>query len=140
MSSQLWSPQTTNLMKSIEGVQRRATLWILGIKCGDLPYVERLKKLELLPLAYDREIRDLLFYYKCRNCLIDLDMGTFTQFVCSRTRQGSSSYLRIPYCKTSTFKMSYFNRLLICGTLSSRYVCNSSRYVCNSSRYVFDYF
>jgi hypothetical protein len=99
--SQVWSPQTTNL-----------TLWILGIKHGDLPYVECLKKLELLPLAYDREIRDLLFYYKCRNGLIDLDMGKFTAFVCSRTRRGSSSYLQIPYRKTSTFKMSYFNRIV----------------------------
>ena len=43
----------------MEGTQRRAALWILNKRCGELTYVERLKALNLLPLAYDREIRDL---------------------------------------------------------------------------------
>ena len=57
--SQVWSP---TLKKRIEGVQRRALLWILRLKREDLSYVDRLKKLDLLPLAYDREIKDLIFF------------------------------------------------------------------------------
>jgi hypothetical protein len=71
--SQEWSPESATLKKIIEGVQRRASLWILRLKRGDLAYVDRLKKLDLLPLSYDREIKDLTFYYKCRYGLIDLD-------------------------------------------------------------------
>jgi hypothetical protein len=108
-SSQVWFPESALWMKRI-GVQKRATLWILKLKCGDLSYVERLTQLYLLPLAYDREIKDLTFYYKCRYDLIDLD--TFAPVVCSLTRQGSSSYLQTPFCKTSTFKSSYFNRIV----------------------------
>ena len=44
--------------------------------------------------------------------LIDLDIDTFTPIVCSRTRRGSSLYLQTPFCKTSTFRSSYFNRIV----------------------------
>ena len=74
--------------------------------------MDRLKKLDLLPLSYDREIKDLIFYYKCRYGQIDLDIDIFTPIVSSRTRRGSSMYLQSPYCKTSTFKASYFNRIV----------------------------
>jgi hypothetical protein len=46
--SQAWSPDSATLKKRIEGVQRRASLWILQVKRGDLAYVDRLKKLDLL--------------------------------------------------------------------------------------------
>lgn len=106
--SQVWSPETATLKKRIEGVQRRASLWILRLKHGNLTYVDRLKKLDLLPLSYDREIKDLIFYYKCRYGQIPW----YRFFVSSRTRRGSSMYLQSPCCKTSTFKASYFNRIV----------------------------
>ena len=56
--SQVWSPESATLKKRIEGVQRRASLCILRLKLGDLTYVDRLKKLDLLPPSYDREIKD----------------------------------------------------------------------------------
>ncbi len=43
-SSQVWYPESATLEKRIEGVQRRASLWILRLKRGDLAYVDRLKK------------------------------------------------------------------------------------------------
>ena len=62
--SPVWSPETATLKKRIEGVQRRSSQWILRLKRGDLTYVDRLKKLDpLQPLSYDREIKDLIFYY-----------------------------------------------------------------------------
>ena len=74
--------------------------------------MDRLKKLDLLPLSYDREIKDLIFYDKCKYGLIDLDVDSFTTIVSSSARQGSLMCLQTSYCKTSTFKASYFNRIV----------------------------
>jgi hypothetical protein len=52
------------LQVAIERVQRRATRWILKSKVGEMSYEDRLKTLNLLPLTYDREIRDLALVYK----------------------------------------------------------------------------
>ena len=100
----------------IEDVQRRASLRILRLKRGDLTYVDRLKKLDLLPLSYDREIKDLIFYYKCRYGLIDLDIDGFTPIVSSRTRQGSLMCLQSLTVKQVLLKRRILTELFICGT------------------------
>ena len=70
----------------IEGVQRRATIWILMKKRGERSYVERLKKLNLVSLVYDREQKDLIFYYNCKNNMIDPDVEHYVETTTSRTR------------------------------------------------------
>ena len=61
--SEVWWPLiVSNLSKRIEGVQRRATLWVLKKRRGELSYKERLTELNLIPLVYDREQKDLLFF------------------------------------------------------------------------------
>ena len=47
-------------MAKIEHVQRRATRWILRTRIGEMSYKDILIKLNLLPLAYDRELKDLV--------------------------------------------------------------------------------
>ena len=50
--SQVWSPQSTvNNLCLVEGIQRRASRFIVG-KGSDLSYGDRLIKLRLLPLNY----------------------------------------------------------------------------------------
>ena len=61
-----WCPGSRQLSLKIEGVHRRATLWILMKNRGDLSYVERLIRLNLIPLVYDREQKHLILYYKCK--------------------------------------------------------------------------
>ena len=103
-------------------MQRRATRWILQTKKGGMSYKERLLSLNLLPLAYDREIKDLTFFYKAMHGLCDLDVLKFVSFVThSRTRNchNPSHLLKIPSCKTNTFKSSYFNRIVLLWN----YVC-----------------
>ena len=93
----------------------RATRWILQTKKGGMSYKERLLSLNLLPLTYDREIKDLTFFYKAMHGLYDLDVLNFVSFVShSRTRNCNkpSLVLKIPSCKTNTFKSSYFNRIV----------------------------
>ena len=58
-ATQVWSPAQVR----IEHVQRRATMWILQSKVGELSYRERLLKVDLLPLTFDRELKDLVLFY-----------------------------------------------------------------------------
>ena len=61
-ASEIWSPKSVTLIKLIEGVQRRATRLLLP----NLTYNERLQQLNLLPLVYQREVKDITFFkLKC---------------------------------------------------------------------------
>ncbi len=114
-ATEVWSPHTTKLMSKVESVQRRATAWILKSKRGEIPYKQRLTTLSLLPLCYEREITDLVFFFKALYGNIDLDVRTFVSFVNNgRTRlsQNPTLTLKTPYCRSSTFQASYFNRIV----------------------------
>ena len=55
------------LLTKIESLQRRATKFILNTHWQeDISYHERLSRLNLLPLTYWHEVKDLIFYFKCR--------------------------------------------------------------------------
>ena len=56
-------PSHLTLKQKAERVQKRATRWIQQIKQGELSYKERLIHLDLLPLTYDREAKDLVGAY-----------------------------------------------------------------------------
>jgi hypothetical protein len=61
---EVWfSPNNSYLSKKIEGVQRRATLWILKKKREELSYKQRLTQLNLIPLVYDREHAEGLDFF-----------------------------------------------------------------------------
>ena len=61
----------------------------------------------------DRELKDLVFFYKCRNGFTDLNVYDFVSPVShGRTRLSNSYNLKTPVCKTSTFQASYFNRIV----------------------------
>ena len=65
-------------------------------------------------IAYDREVKDLVFFYKAVNGYIDIDVSNFVNFVNhGRTRRAlRSKYLETPLCKTCTYSSSYFNRVI----------------------------
>ena len=58
----MWSPKLQKDKNLIEGVLRRATKIIPGLK--DLAYEERLKKLKLPSMKYRRERGDMIEVYK----------------------------------------------------------------------------
>ena len=71
--------------------------------------------LKLLPLTYDREIKDLVFFYKTLYGHIDLKMDSYISFIehrCTRLSQAASAVLQTPLCGTTTFQSSYFNRIV----------------------------
>ena len=91
-ATQVWSPSMISLKSEIENVQRRATRWILRTRVGEMSYKDRLLTLNLLPLSFDRELKDLVFFYKCFNNLTDLNVRNFISFVCHGRTRLSSSY------------------------------------------------
>ena len=111
-ATQVWSPALTSLKIEIENVQRRATRWILKQRKGEKSYKERRVTVKLLPLCYDREVKDLVFFYKAMHGYINLDVNNFVSFVThGRTRLSEARTLKTPSCRTSTFQGSYFNRI-----------------------------
>ena len=76
--SQVWAPQSsTRDLLLLERVQRCASKYILapgGACFADLSYRDRLIKLDLILVSYWFEYLDLVFFYKCRNGLFDLDI------------------------------------------------------------------
>ena len=103
--SEIWSPNN-NYLKAILGcVQRRATRWILASKTW----------WNILPLTYDREIKDLVFFFKSVNGCTFINLNEHISFVKhGRTRLSSSStdLLQVPLCSTATFQASFFNRIV----------------------------
>ena len=83
-----------------------------------MSYRDRLLTLKLLPLTFDRELKDLVFFYKCLNGFTDLNVSNFVSFVShGRTRLSNSYNLKTPVCKTSTFQASLIV-LLSSGTIT----------------------
>ena len=111
--TEVWSPPTIKMRSKVESVQMRATSWIMQAKRGEVSYKQRLITLSLLPLCYNREIKDLVFFFKALYGRIDLDVHSFVSFNNNgRTRlcTNPSLTLKVPLCKT--FQSSYFNRLV----------------------------
>ena len=114
-ATEVWSPAQKSLKVKVEQVQRRATRWILSLKPGQMSYGERQLALDMLPLAYDREIKDLVFFYKAVYGYIDVDVSDYVTFYNHpRTRRGQSTgcYLTFPACNTSTLQALYFVRIV----------------------------
>ena len=113
-ATEVWSPGSVKLRTILERVQRRATRWILRTKIGEVSYKQRLLTLQLLPLTYDREIRDLVFLFKCISGSTDFNIDQFVTFVPhDRSRSLNPALMLKPaYCKTTTFQTSFFNRIV----------------------------
>ena len=113
--SEVWSPPTIKMRSKVESVQRRATSWIMQAKRGEVSYKQRLITLSLLPLCYDREIKDPVFFFKALYGRIELDVHSFVSFNNNgRTRlcTNPSLTLKVPLCKSKKFQSSYSNRLV----------------------------
>ena len=83
----------------------------MRVKPGEVSYKDRPLKLNLLPLTYDREIKDLLFFYKALHGDTDLDVKNFVNFLShGRTRLSQkTTFLKVLLCRATTFQSSYFN-------------------------------
>lgn len=100
-------------MKLLEGVQRRATKYILNDYASD--YKTRLKQAKLIPLNYYKEYRDLCFLYKCIHGFYNINIFEFIRFQNysqQQTRLRSSQFVIQPNkCKTWKGDEFFFNRI-----------------------------
>ena len=81
--------------------------------------------LNLLSLVLDRELKDLVFYYKFLFGSTDINVLEHTSFIShGLTRQSNPFNHKSPLCRSSTLKDSYFNRMtklwnFVCSLKSS---------------------
>ena len=78
----------------------------------NLTYSERLQQLNLLPLVYQREVKDITTFYKLKCGYYNYSAERYFEF-CSdkRLRSYSSNKLKINKVRTELFKGTFFNRL-----------------------------
>ena len=108
-ASEVWAPSTINSITKIESLQRRATKFILNTHWQeDISYHERLSRLNLLPLTYWHEVKDLIFYFKCRAGHYTLPIADYVKPKGTRlTRHSSDQDALIPKCCTKLCQFSY---------------------------------
>ena len=109
----VWSPQTARNINKLEKIQTRATKFILKT---DVDYDTRRKQLNLLSLEDRRFLFDVLFLYKVLNGYISIDISTYIQFYTDsdgcHPRGRDELRLKKNFARTTTFKSSFFNRIV----------------------------
>ena len=115
-ASQVWSPQTIDLIKRIECVQRRASKFILNLPfmCNE-SYLDRLISINLLPISYWHEYLDITFFYKTINglyrvCRDVVPVPVVPLRLTRSTSNPNATVFRPRKCRTLTFQRSYFVR------------------------------
>ena len=103
------------------------TKWMLRQRKGDSSYNEQLAILKLLPLCYNREVRDLIFFYKTLYGMTEHDVHQYVSFVpnnLTRPSHNPNLTFKTPRCNTSTYHASYFNGIVELWN----YVCRSATF------------
>ena len=107
--SQLWNPHFIKDIINLERVQQHATCFILNDFNSD--YKSRLLKLELLPLMYQFDYYDVMFFItSLKYPSIDFNITNFLKFSCSNTRSSTSNKLCHIFSSNNTLRNFYFNR------------------------------
>ena len=105
----IWSPRYISDAKAVERVQKRATKMISTMK--HLPYIERLKCLNLPSLEYRRRRGDMIQVYKIIYEHDRLNPDHFFQLADTPTR-GHSLKLSKPRCRTNVRKNTFSHRVI----------------------------
>ena len=108
--SQIWRPHLVSDFTKLERVQRRATKFILNDYTSD--YKARLLALNLLPLMFVLELRDVMFCVQSlKSPTRDFDIMNFVSFSSGDTRSSAAGKMRHTSCNTNSVKHFYFHRL-----------------------------
>ena len=103
----VWS---IDLIRKFEGVQRRATKYILDLPfICDQAYGDRLMNVNLLPISYWYEFLDMIFFFKVVTGTVRVSPSVLPQVLVTRTtRSNSNRNVTSPHfisrkCNTVTF-------------------------------------
>ena len=112
-ATQVWSPQSINLITRTERIQRRATKFILKLTsvCAET-YKDR-----LTPITYWHEYLDIMFFFKAINNFVTIPNEVLPQPIIpsrlTRTTVDTNVLsFRPRKCKTLTYQRSFFLRVV----------------------------
>ena len=111
--STVWYPNKA-CKKLLEGVQRRATKYILND--FESSYKQRLHEAKLVPLLYYKEYKDLCFLYKCFHGYYNIDTRAYVTMSSNTQRSTRSTMddlkIRINNARTEKAMEYFFNRVV----------------------------
>ena len=115
-ATQVWSPQSVELVKRTERIQCRATKYILRLPfICETSYRDRLISTELLPISYWHEYLDLMFFFKVITGIISISSTLPQRIDPARITRSSANVNAISFrqrkCRTATFNRSFFPRI-----------------------------
>ena len=91
-ATQVWTPQSIDLIRKLERVQRRATKYILDLPfICDQTYGDRLMNLNLLPISYWHEFLDMIFFFKVVTGTVRVSPSVLPQVLVTRATRSNSN-------------------------------------------------
>ena len=131
-------PKSRRAVHNAKVILRRIATKVI-LQDYESSYSDRLKKLKLFPISYWLEIKDIVFYYKCKAGLYDLDIDKYIERPYRRdrsTRSSTGDFLRPNLCRITLFRNSYFNRIVyLWNCLPSDIKSSSSVYILKAKLY-----
>ena len=114
-ATQIWAPQSIELIVRLERIQRRATKFILKLPYSyNISYKSRLQTLNLIPICYWHEVLDLTFYFKLTHGLVNVNVSVVPEVrkYGGRTRSSTNNVNKyiIKKCKTTSYQKSFLIR------------------------------
>ena len=112
-ASQVWAPQSIELLQKLERTQRRATKYILNLPFStDTEYKTRLQSLNLLPLCYWHEYLDLILFFKITKGLVFSRLRPQPVSSSRRITRSTSNSVKyiVPRSKTTAYQKSFLIR------------------------------
>ena len=110
-ATQIWAPQSIELIIRIQRTQRRATKDILKLPFScTISYMDRLKSLDLLPLQFCHEYLNMVVFFKIIYGIVSVDPSIIPKARITRpTRSSSSGVIKFvePKCQTATYRKFY---------------------------------
>ena len=109
-ANSVWCPYKKGDIEIIEKVQKRATKLIISLK--HLPYIERLKQLQLPTLKYRRLRGDMIEVFKLVHNYYDSDAAVILNYNTASTTRGNIYKLQKFTCHYNLRKYSFCSRVV----------------------------
>ena len=114
----MWRPTSTNLISTLEGIQKRGIKWILGEEnlsySSSEVYLRKCKEVNILPMSQRLVLTDLVQLHKVIYGLIPLSLPDYLSFF--------SGQSRLRFCKLD--KLSLVSSI-IPASKASKATCNN---------------
>ena len=114
-ATQIWAPQSIELIVKLECIQRRATKFILKLPySSNISYTSRLETLNLILICCWHELLDLTNFFKLTHGLVNVNVSVLPEVrkYGRRTRSSNSNVNKYitKKCKTSSYQKSFLIR------------------------------